>query len=64
MTYKVIRKFFSDKEDELVAEELTLEEAKAHCNHKEASSRTCTSDEGIERTSEHGLWFDAFYQED
>lgn len=38
----------------------TLEEALAHCNDPETSSRTCTSDEGLELTSSIGSWFDGY----
>ncbi len=64
-TYKVVRKYQDeDLGDEEIKTGLTLEEAKAHCNDKESSSRTCTSAEGIRRTEEHGPWFDAYYEED
>jgi len=63
-TYKIVRKYQGDHPDELVDENLTLEEAQAHCSSKETSSRTCTSKEGRARTREFGEWFDCYYEED
>lgn len=39
---------------------LTLEEARAHCNDPETSSRTCASAVGRRRTREIGDWFDGY----
>jgi hypothetical protein len=63
-TYKVVRKFFADKEDEVVSTGLTLSEAREHCNDKESSSRTCPSKEGRALTRRFGEWFDAYYEEE
>jgi len=62
-TYKIVRKFFGDHQDELVDENLTLEEVRKHCTDKESSSRTCTSKEGRALTREKGEWFDSYYEE-
>lgn len=55
--YEIIR-FFQRGERETVATDVTLEEANEHCNDPESSSKTCTSDEGMERTRTRGDWFD------
>lgn len=50
-TYKIVRKYRDTNHpdhDKVIAEGLTLEEAKEHC--KDPS------------TSEKGVWFDAFYE--
>jgi hypothetical protein len=39
---------------------LTLEEAQAHCNDPETSSRTCTSAAKRQITAQHGAWFDGY----
>lgn len=63
-TYKIVRKYQAeDQADEEVETGLTLEEAQAHCDDSESSSRTCTSEEGVQRTQEKGAWFDAYYDE-
>lgn len=64
MTYKIIRKHFNKKfDDVIVAEGLSLKEAQKHCKNKETSSRTCQSEEMIEYTEKHGPWFDAYDEE-
>ena len=62
-TYKIVRKFFREGiEDEVVETELTLEQAKAHCNSSESSSKTAKgSNKAI--TEKYGHWFDSFYEE-
>jgi hypothetical protein len=39
---------------------LTLEEAQAHCQDPETSSRTCTEYANVKRTKEKGMWFDGY----
>ena len=63
-TYKIVRKFFGDHEDEIVATGVTLAEARAHCNSPDSSSRTSTSKEGLARTRNYGEWFDSYYEEE
>lgn len=60
-TYKIIR-FFEDWDlpRQVIATGLTREEAQAHCNDPETSSRTCTSAEGRQRTEDCGAWFDGW----
>src|SRR4051812_26442912 len=63
MKYRIERFYQNDsrfKAREIVKTGLTLEEAQAHCQDPETSSRTCTSAEGLERTKKHGPWFDAY----
>ena len=65
MSYKIIRGFFRDDvKSYVIANDLTLEEAQAHCRDPETSSRTCTSKEGIERTEKFGPWFDRYESEE
>lgn len=64
MTYRVIR-FYADPKRpcELVRENQTLEEAMAHCNDPETSSRTATDPAASESTDCAGEWFDMFLRE-
>lgn len=63
-TYKIVRKYFSDKYPSVTLYRgLTLEEAQGHCNSPDSSSKTCTSIEGRRRTHKCGPWFDAYYEE-
>jgi hypothetical protein len=63
-TYKIVRGYFDDDlEREVIATGLTLEEAQAHCEDPETSSRTATSPEGVARTELHGPWFDRYTEE-
>lgn len=57
--WRIVRKFESGQR-RIVNPRCTEAEAKAHCNDKEASSRTCTSKEGKARTRRAGSWFDAW----
>lgn len=62
-TYRIVRKYQGNHEDEEIDTDLTLEEAQAHCQDPETSSRTCTSKSGLARTRLKGPWFDAYYEE-
>jgi hypothetical protein len=63
-TYTVYRKFFNDDVDTVTVETgLTLEEARAHCNDPETSSRTCKDPENVARTEEYGPWFDCYVED-
>lgn len=57
MSYKVIRFYADDRERETLQTGLTLEEAQAHCQDPETSSRTTTTDD------EPGTWFDGYEEE-
>lgn len=61
--YEVVR-FFFGQGGEVIASGLTLEEAQEHCNDPETSSRTCTSEAGLQLTRERGQWFDGYREED
>lgn len=63
-TYKIVRGYRDDSDKRLVVEtDLTLEEAREWCRDSETSSRTCTTDEAIAHTEEHGPWFDGYEEE-
>jgi hypothetical protein len=57
--YKVVRKYYRGPE-RTIKTGLTLEEAQAHCNDPETSSRTCTKSANVRRTQERGPWFDCY----
>lgn len=61
MMYKVVRMYFDERiPDRTIKRGLTLEEAQAHCQDPEISSRTCTSAVGRRRTRRLGPWFDGY----
>lgn len=62
-TYKVVRRFFSEKEPVEMASGLSLAAAKAWCRQPDTSSRTARSDEAVAFTQAHGPWFDGFEEE-
>lgn len=63
-TYRIVRKYFNDSIPyEVVAEGQTLEQAQAHCSNPETSSKTCTTEAGLQRTRDKGEWFDVYYRE-
>jgi hypothetical protein len=62
MRYKIVRKFFK-RGDITLRRELTLEEAQAHCDDPETSSKTCQKYAGCKRLERLGHWFDTFYQD-
>ncbi len=58
-TYEIRRLFFNEEiAPYTVKSGLTLEEAQAHCNDPETSSRTATDGEG-----DVGPWFDGYEEE-
>lgn len=63
MMYKIVRHFKEDDRRETIAEDLTLEEAKAHCNDPETSSNTATGEKERRMTEEFGAWFDSWVEE-
>lgn len=63
-TYTIHRNYFHDEHPmEVVVRGLTLEQAQAHCNDPETSSRTATEPAGVERTERMGPWFDGYSQD-
>jgi hypothetical protein len=60
--YRIVRFFFNRSERPVIKEDLTLEEAKKHCNDPETSSRTAKSMDNY--TQEHGPWFDGFEEDE
>lgn len=59
--YKIVRSFFNGKRSKRVIKTgLTLEEARAHCNDPETSSRTATSAKARRYTARNGPWFDGY----
>jgi hypothetical protein len=62
-TYKILRKFFNGHDEIVIATGLTLEEARAHCKDPDTSSRTCTTEEGMNLTRDKGPWFDGYEEE-
>ena len=57
--YKIVRFYFKGR-SRTIKRGLTLEQAQAHCNDPETSSRTCTKAAGKRRTQMRGPWFDGF----
>lgn len=62
-TYKIVRFFFEDHPSQVIVKGLTLDQAQAHCNDPETSSRTATSPEAVDRTRRMGPWFDGYTDE-
>ncbi len=64
-TYKIIR-FYQASEyghKRVVERGLTLEQAQAHCQDPETSSKTATGKTARARTRKHGAWFDGYQAE-
>jgi hypothetical protein len=59
MSYDIVRFYFSGG-SRIVARQVTLEEAQAHCRNPETSSRTATSAASRLRTERLGPWFDGW----
>ena len=57
--YAIVRYYFNGGK-RVIAKGLTLEEAQAHCQDPETSSRTATSAAAKARTRRMGPWFDGF----
>jgi hypothetical protein len=62
-TYKIVRKYLRNTPDEVLATGLTLEQAQAHCQDPETSSKTATNAAGQPLADTVGPWFDAYYEE-
>lgn len=69
MTYQIIRNYFNDgiqrdgRFTRILKQGLTLEEAQAHCNDPETSSKTATSKAAQARTKKFGQWFDSYEEQ-
>ena len=58
-----IYRFFMEGGNELIAEGLTLKEAKEHCSDPNSSSHTCAS--SLDHIAEEfGPWFDGYESEE
>lgn len=64
MTYKIVRKFRNDHEEEVIETGLTLKQAQTHCRNKETSSSTATSESAKAITAQMGPWFDCYEKEE
>jgi hypothetical protein len=62
-TYEVVRFYREGHPQEIVAEGLTLAEAKEMCQDEEGHSNTCGSTEGMRLFAEKGEWFLGFRKE-
>ena len=58
--YKIVRYFYRDKRKRTIETGLTLEQAQAHCQDPETSSKTATKSAAKCRTSLYGPWFDGY----
>ena len=57
--YKIVRSFYKGGK-RVIETGLTLEEAQAHCQDPQTSSRTATSAKARRYTAAHGPWFDGY----
>ena len=57
--YEVVRNYFLRRDCDVLKSDLTLEEAKEHCNDPETSSSTC-SEETANKLNIEGPWFDGY----
>jgi hypothetical protein len=60
--YKIERLYFRGGR-RLILDNLTLEQAQAHCSDPETSSSTCTTSAGRARTRRLGPWFDSYTED-
>lgn len=60
MSYQIVRHYFNSYRKRIIRRGLTLEEAQAHCNDPETSSKTCQRPENKRRTRRYGPWFDGY----
>jgi len=58
-SYKIVRMFLNGS-PRVVKRGLSLEEAQAHCQDPETSSRTCKKRSAVELTKAMGPWFDGY----
>lgn len=62
MAYKIVRHYLH-KRKRTIERGLTLDEAQAHCNDPETSSRTATTARAKAITRRNGPWFDGYERE-
>jgi len=62
MSYRIVRMFLEDS-PRVVKRGLTLEEAQAHCQDPETSSKTAKKRRAVELTKAKGPWFDGYEEE-
>lgn len=62
-TYEVVRFYRENHPQEIVAEGLTLAEAKEMCGDDESSSDTCCEIDHMKLLAEKGDWFLGFRKE-
>ncbi len=55
--------YFNGHKARIIRKGLTLEQAQAHCQDPNTSSRTCTNAVGRRRTKNLGPWFDGYTSE-
>jgi hypothetical protein len=60
MVYRVVRFFRRSGTRRTIKRGLTLEQAQAHCQNPETSSRTCKGHRAKRRTWRAGDWFDGY----
>lgn len=57
--YKIVRMYFRGGR-RVIERGLALEDAQAHCQDPETSSRTCQKAANRRRTAQRGPWFDGY----
>lgn len=62
-TYNIVRFYKDDHDSLIILTGLSLEDARAHCQDRETSSRTCKSAAGRRHTQMRGEWFDGYGEE-
>lgn len=63
-TYRIVRFSFNNgRENVYGLGGMSLEEAQAHCQDPETSSKTATDAEAARRTAKIGPWFDGYEEE-
>lgn len=58
--YKIVRFYYNGAPRRTIKTGLTLEQAQAHCNNPETSSKTATSAAAKRITRRNGAWFDGY----
>ena len=58
--YKIVRHFFKGRRKRTIKTGLTLEQAQAHCQNPETSSKTCKTARMVRYTAQNGPWFDGY----